>query len=145
MNEHSYRRKNENYIPLGINARGITRETECCLNEVSCPSYLTWYHTQSHYPDIGSTSPSSTPECQAMSWASIIFNDFGVSWPRIEPVTSHSLQQSLYWLSYRSQLGNFSTVYQLVGMSLPFQSFLFQLLAELENGQSSLKIKTITQ
>ena len=25
------------------------------------PSHLTWYHTQSHYPDTGSTSPSSTP------------------------------------------------------------------------------------
>ena len=34
---------------------------ECCLIEVSCPRHLTWYHTQSHYPDTGSTSPSSTP------------------------------------------------------------------------------------
>ena len=33
----------------------------CCLTEVSCPRHLTWYHTQSHYPDTGSTSPSSTP------------------------------------------------------------------------------------
>ena len=27
----------------------------------SCPRHLTWYYTQSHYPDTGSTSPSSTP------------------------------------------------------------------------------------
>ena len=33
----------------------------CCLTEVSCPRHLTWYHTQSHYPDTGSTSPNSTP------------------------------------------------------------------------------------
>ena len=32
-----------------------------CLAEVSCPRHLAWYHTQSHYTDIGSTSPSSTP------------------------------------------------------------------------------------
>ena len=34
---------------------------KCCLTEVSCPRHLTWYYTQSHYPDTGSTSPSSTP------------------------------------------------------------------------------------
>ena len=29
---------------------------QCCLTEVSCPRHLTWYHTQSHYPDTGSTT-----------------------------------------------------------------------------------------
>ena len=33
----------------------------CCLTEVSCLRHLTRYHTQSHYTDTGSTSPSSTP------------------------------------------------------------------------------------
>ena len=32
-----------------------------CLTEVSWPRHFTWYQTQSHYPDTGSTSPSSTP------------------------------------------------------------------------------------
>ena len=32
----------------------------CCDTEVSCPRHLTWYHTQSHYPDTASTSPSSS-------------------------------------------------------------------------------------
>ena len=32
----------------------------CCVNEVSCPRHLTEYHTQSHYPDTASTSPSSS-------------------------------------------------------------------------------------
>ena len=27
--------------------------------EVSCSRHLTWYHTKSHYPDTGSTRPSS--------------------------------------------------------------------------------------
>ena len=41
----------------------------CCLTEVSCPGHLTWYHTQSHYPDTEMTSPSSPhkSECQARS------------------------------------------------------------------------------
>ena len=29
----------------------------CCVTEVSCLRHLTWYHTQSHYPDTASTSP----------------------------------------------------------------------------------------
>ena len=29
----------------------------CCVTELSCPRHLTWYHTQSHYPDTASTSP----------------------------------------------------------------------------------------
>ena len=33
----------------------------CCVTEVSCPRHLTWYHTQSHYPDTASTSPTSSP------------------------------------------------------------------------------------
>ena len=35
--------------------------------------------------------------------ASTIFNDFGMSWPGIEPVTSHSSEQTLYQLSYQGQ------------------------------------------
>ena len=31
------------------------------LTEVSCPRHLACYHTKSHYPETGSTSPSSTP------------------------------------------------------------------------------------
>ena len=34
----------------------------CCVTEVSCPRHLTWYHTQSHYPDTASVSPSSSPQ-----------------------------------------------------------------------------------
>ena len=33
----------------------------CCDVEVSCPRHLTRYHTQPHYPDTASTSPSSSP------------------------------------------------------------------------------------
>ena len=33
----------------------------CCDTEVSCPRHLTRHHTQSHYPDTASTSPSSSP------------------------------------------------------------------------------------
>ena len=29
----------------------------CCVTELSCSRHLTWYHTQSHYPDTASTSP----------------------------------------------------------------------------------------
>ena len=39
-----------------------------CLTEVSCPRHLTWYHTQSHYPDIGLTPVLTLPhksECQS--------------------------------------------------------------------------------
>ena len=33
----------------------------CCFIEVSCPIHLKLYHTQSHYSDTASTSPSSSP------------------------------------------------------------------------------------
>ena len=35
--------------------------------------------------------------------ASTTFNDFGMSQPGIEPVTSRSLERTLYLLSYRGQ------------------------------------------
>ena len=39
----------------------------CCVTEVSCPRHLTWYHTQSHYPDTASTSPSSSSQVLVLS------------------------------------------------------------------------------
>ena len=55
----------------------------------SCPRHLTWYHTQLHYPDTGST----------------IFNDFGMSRLGTEPMTARSPKGTLYLLSYRGRSG----------------------------------------
>ena len=51
------------------------------LTEVSCPRHLTWYHTQSHYPDTGLTSPSSTvlSLIAKPGAASTIFNEWYVA------------------------------------------------------------------
>ena len=57
--------------------------------------HLTWYHTQSHYLDTGSTSPNSSAKRGA---AGTIFKDFGMSRPGLEPATSRSRsRRSFNW------------------------------------------------
>ena len=86
--------------------------------------HFTWFHTKSHYPGTGSISPSPTPLSLSAKReaASTIFNDYGMSQPGIEPVTSRSPKWTLYQLSYRvrslyrnggrSVYGNDSKVWQ---------------------------------
>ena len=44
-----------------ISRRCLVATGNSMLTEVSCPRHLTWYNTQSHYPDTASTSLSSSP------------------------------------------------------------------------------------
>ena len=78
----------------------------CCDRELNAHSYCAAslkYHAPDNYPDTESTSPSSLNLSAKQGTASTIFNDFGMSRPRIEPRTSRSLEQTLYLLSYRGQ------------------------------------------
>ena len=54
-----------------------------------------------HWADQSLLYPVSPSAKQGA--ASTIFNDFGMLWPRIEPVTSRSPERSLYLLSYRGR------------------------------------------
>ena len=76
---------------------------------------LTWYHQQPHYPVTGSTSPSSTPVSLSAKWeaASRFFNDFGMSWPGSETVTTCSLVRTLYRLELPGPV-NFKMSYAII-------------------------------
>ena len=65
---------------------------------------MTCYHTQSHYPFTGSTSPSSTPLSLSAKRGAIstISNDFGMSRPGIKPAI---LKVATYMLQYTTNQG----------------------------------------
>ena len=66
-------------LDLVQSAASLKYHLECCLTEIPCLGYITWYYTQSPYTDIGMTSSSSSlissywvPSKRASSTVSIL-------------------------------------------------------------------------